>query len=313
MKFKHYLIEKSFSSEDIPRKFFVAFDLYDGFEYLKKEKFENISGISGSGNIKFNFLGVARDAMLVMDSEKVIKLNKLTRVMYDNPHYFLANDMVALQRIFNSRDNRRVLENILDYLTKEIKKDPKYRQLSHDAEYYSLFNMGWDWSKKLPKINNIKKLSIFLTRKINTDFSDKTGVKYNLEEKDVRDLLWNALLRIGEVYHDESEWILKDKTLKIPSKSKLFILVNPINRLTDLITYCIDKEKSIDSLTDEEKNKYITEEDGVFLFMNDTIVQKRIDYGIMAKKLEKKYNVFLYDKEKFDKAKQRFFNRRYQK
>jgi hypothetical protein len=312
MKFKHYLLEKSFSSKDIPRKFFVAFDFYEGFEDLKKEKFENMSGISGSGNIKFNFLGVARDAMLVMDSEKVIKLNKLTRVMYDNPHYFLANDMIALQRIFNSRDNRRVLENILDYLTKEIKKDPKYKQLSHDAAYYSLFNMGWDWSKKLPKINNIKKLSIFLTRKINTDFSDKTGVKYNLEEKDVHGLLWNALLQIGKVYHDESEWILKNKTLEIPSKSKLFILVNPINRLTDLITYCIDKEKSIDSLTAEEKNKYITkEEDGIFLFMNDTIVQKQIDYGIMTKKLEKKYKVYLYNKDKFEKAKQRFFNRKY--
>jgi len=312
MRFESFILEKSFTMEDIPKKFFVAFDFKDAYKGLKEGEFYGMSGISGSGNIKFNFLGVARDAMLVMDSKKVIDLNNLTRIMYNNPHYLVSNDMDALKRIFSARDNTRVLENILQYIEKEL-KGSKHKQLFYDATYYSLFNMGWDWSKKLPKINNIKKLSIFLTRKINTDFSDKTGVKYNLEEKDVRDLLWNALLRIGEVYHDESEWILKDKTLKIPSKSKLFILVNPINRLTDLITYCIDKEKSIDSLTDEEKNKYITEEDGVFLFMNDTIVQKRIDYGIMAKKLEKKYNVFLYDKEKFDKAKQRFFNRRYQK
>jgi len=295
--------------EDIPKKFFVAFDFKDAYKGLKEGEFHGMSGISGSGNIKFNFLGVARDAMLVMDSKKVIDINNLTRIMYNNPHYLVSNDMDALKRIFSAKDNRRVLENILQYIEKEL-KGSKHKQLSYDAGYYSLFNMGWDWAKVLPKIKNIKTLTKFLTRKINTDFSEKTGADYNIKEKEINELLWNALLKIGEVYSDESEWVIKNKTFKIPSNSKLFVLIASFNRLNDLIDYCIKNNKSLDSLTKEEKEKYIIGDDSVYLFMNDDAIQKRIDYGIMIKNLEKKYNVYPYDRIKFENAKKRFFKRR---
>ena len=309
MRFESFILERSFTMEDIPKKFFVAFDFKDAYKGLKEGEFYGMSGISGSGNIKFNFLGVARDAMLVMDSKKVIDLNNLTRIMYNNPHYLVSNDMDALKRIFSARDNTRVLENILQYIEKEL-KGSKHKQLFYDATYYSLFNMGWDWSKVLPKIKNIKSLTTFLTRKINTDFSKKTGADYNIKEKEVNELLWNALLKIGEVYSDESEWVIKNKTFKIPSDSKLFVLIGSFDRLNDLIDYCIDNNKQFDSLKDEEKEKYIKGDDSVYLFMKEDAIQKRIDYGIMIKNLEKKYNVYPYDRIKFENAKKRFFKRR---
>jgi len=309
MRFESFILERSFTMEDIPKKFFVAFDFKDAYKGLKEGEFYGMSGISGSGNIKFNFLGVARDAMLVMASKKVIDLNNLTRIMYNNPHYLVSNDMDALKRIFSARDNTRVLENILQYIEKEL-KGSKHKQLFYDATYYSLFNMGWDWSKVLPKIKNIKSLTTFLTRKINTDFSKKTGADYNIKEKEVNELLWNALLKIGEVYSDESEWVIKNKTFKIPSDSKLFVLIGSFDRLNDLIDYCIDNNKQFDSLKDEEKEKYIKGDDSVYLFMKEDAIQKRIDYGIMIKNLNKKYDVYPYDRIKFENAKKRFFKRR---
>ena len=235
MRFESFILEKSFTMEDIPKKFFVAFDFKDAYKGLKEGEFHGMSGISGSGNIKFNFLGVARDAMLVMDSKKVIDINNLTRIMYNNPHYLVSNDMDALKRIFSAKDNRRVLENILQYIEKEL-KGSKHKQLSYDAGYYSLFNMGWDWAKVLPKIKNIKTLTKFLTRKINTDFSEKTGADYNIKEKEINELLWNALLKIGEVYSDESEWVIKNKTFKIPSNSKLFVLISAISSVVVMVS-----------------------------------------------------------------------------
>jgi hypothetical protein len=62
-------------------------------DQLKTRKVKGLKGISSSNTIQFEFLGVARDAMLQIPSKDLLKLNNVTRIMYDNPHYFVSNNL----------------------------------------------------------------------------------------------------------------------------------------------------------------------------------------------------------------------------
>jgi len=71
----------------------VVFDLENIIDQLKTGKIKGLKGISSSSDIQFDFLGVARDAMLQMDSTKLLELNNITRIMYDNPHYLVSKNL----------------------------------------------------------------------------------------------------------------------------------------------------------------------------------------------------------------------------
>jgi hypothetical protein len=144
MKFNNYLNEKSFSTADIPKDFWVVFDLYEMVDELKTGRVNGLKGISSSSEIEFQFLGVARDAMLQMDSEKLIKQNKITRIMYDNPHYLVSNNMWGLRRLYNARQNvwiDQVFGNLFERIQKEMKSVDK--QLAYDMDYYGFRNVDY--------------------------------------------------------------------------------------------------------------------------------------------------------------------------
>ncbi len=93
VKFKQYLQEKSFRKSDIPKDFWVVFDLETMIDELKSGKIKGLKGISSSSEIQFQFLGVARDAMLQIDSTELLKINNITRIMYNNPHYLVSKNL----------------------------------------------------------------------------------------------------------------------------------------------------------------------------------------------------------------------------
>ena len=98
----------SFEEKDIPRTFRVVFEVnqYDDAKTIKvirqlsNMKLEGLTGISEKNDIGFHWLGVARDAMLIMDGKEVVEQNKLSRILYGNPNYFLSNKMAMAKRIF---------------------------------------------------------------------------------------------------------------------------------------------------------------------------------------------------------------------
>jgi hypothetical protein len=62
-------------------------------DQLKSMKVKGLKGISSDSDIQFQFLGVARDAMLQIPSKDLLEQNKITRIMYDNPHYLVSKNM----------------------------------------------------------------------------------------------------------------------------------------------------------------------------------------------------------------------------
>ena len=112
----------------IPKKFYVAMPFDANPEYrdhhllqgIANGVLEGIRGISETAEIIMQWYGIARDAVLVMDGPELVKLNNLSRVQYHNPEYFLSNNMAALRRILDSKDDkyypRHVAGVVFDYV-----------------------------------------------------------------------------------------------------------------------------------------------------------------------------------------------------
>lgn len=117
-----------------PKKFYVVIPFSD--EYGKKEMadlsngvLDGVLGISEKHQIIMQWYGIVRDAILVMDADKLTKVNKLSRVQYDNPEYLVSNGMAALYRIFDKkRDSgggRGLAGNLIDHMLIGIKTGKK--------------------------------------------------------------------------------------------------------------------------------------------------------------------------------------------
>jgi len=245
MDFKNYLIEASYGAEDIPKNFFIVFDLDTMKDNLAKYTVPGLKGISGNNEIEFLFLGVGRDAILIMNGQKVINENKLSRIMYNNPHYLVSNNLSALMRMWDKRRICDVYANLFDYMAHEIKLTPdkKWSKLYYGIERHGAINIARKWGKH--KVKNIYDLSKYIKSEIDNNFSKETGDDYSeLTSKDYLFMIVKALTKISDIYGNEAEWLIKDKTFKIPKGSEIQLLIEePRLVAKDYKKYIINKEK----------------------------------------------------------------------
>ena len=117
-----------------PKKFYVVIPFSD--EYGKKEMadlsngvLDGVLGISEKHEIIMQWYGIGRDAILVMDADKLTKINKLSRVQYDNPEYLVSNGMAALYRIFDKKRDKSgsygLAGNLIDHILSGTKPGKK--------------------------------------------------------------------------------------------------------------------------------------------------------------------------------------------
>lgn len=311
MKFNDYLLEKSYVPSDLPKDFWVVFDLEEMLDELKTGKVKGLKGISSNSNIQFDFLGVARDAMLQMDSEELLKQNKITRIMYDNPHFLVSKNMWGLKRLYNARSAQwisQVFGNIFERIQAEMK--PVDKQLAYDMEYYGFRNVDYDWAKKMSprlKINNIKDLSKIIKTYIETIFSEKTGISYNIPLQKMQDIIYKSLETIGKIYSGENEWVIKNDVLTIPKKSHLYILTKE----PDIVN-----QKAYDVVKDNLKTNSM---DMFFIFKENDIDDKYykdvslykslIKTDMWAEQLGNKYKIIRYDLDDFKRKQNEFWKK----
>ena len=159
---------KSYNIANIPKFFRVAFYLKKGAEGLSKGVLDGVIGISGNKNIVTNWLGINRDALLIMPPTETEKLNKLSRIMYDNPYYLLQDNMKALSRIFAQegiKGKHTEIQNLFNYVLQSYwKKTPKYKEAFYAGEYFG-FNQAFAYIYKDTKINSPKDLAKWVVNK----------------------------------------------------------------------------------------------------------------------------------------------------
>lgn len=241
MKFRAYLREMSFEKKDIPRTFRVVFDVneYDKaktlniIKQLSNMRLDGLTGISDKHDIGFHWLGVARDAMLVMKGSEVIKLNKVSRFLYGNPNYFLSSNMKMIRRLFQKSsqegDDSNVLHNIMEYVFKGLNVNSM-----GDAPHQSYAHVAY---KKSTKISSVKDLVRWMRKAGDILKADQEGSDWpnrrllslieelrEMSDKQIETGIYKGFELMGKTYKSEGEWVIKDDHLKIPKGSTIYIL-----------------------------------------------------------------------------------------
>lgn len=309
MKYKLYLLEKSFEQQDIPRTFRVVIELdyNDPARSLKKlanMKLEGIKGISDKNDIAFSWLGIARDAMLIMKGNEVVKLNKISRVLYKNPHYLLSNNMFGLKRIWNKSESNIIglMNNIFKYYFEALVKNNivKKYDVQHTAVYQ---NLAYKAKKYPSKINGVKDFVKYFRKLLEIEKKHQKEKDWTIYEiiriaEDIENTsdskLQKAVYDMAEImesiYGDEGEWIIKDTTLKIPKESYLYILITRK-----------EYEKYMKMKKEDPQQFKIATRMG---FAGDMIEKyEKIHNAVKEYGLDKKYKVKFIDKQEWDRIK----------
>lgn len=246
------LTEMSFGPGDVPPNFRVAIELYNyegpikaTGEQLARMELKGVKGISDKANISIHWFGMSREAMLVMNGEETIRLNKISRIMYDNPHYLMQNNMYALKRLYNdkSADNYQTIFNLFEYFFAAMRKMGKqeyaaftYNLGTHSAGYQELAR-AWSKMAAHPKIDTIYDMAKWLkgvgAPSLAQEFAKSDFNKYigkiwgefsQLPVNDLAVILERGLKLVGTIYKSEGEWVMKGDVLKIPGGSRLFVM-----------------------------------------------------------------------------------------
>ena len=235
------LAAKSFSDVDIPRDFRVMFFMPNekvptlGAQ-LARRQLEGVTGITDSGQVlMLRMLGANRNAMLVMPGEQTAKLNKLSRIMYENPEYWMSKDMAALIRVYGGSTDR---EAAINRIFQAAEKTPS-KNFMRAVSSLDLFPSAFPATP----VNTVKDLAkqwfevakpLLLNKLARNDMKPTLDpaawdewardryapmVDLGTYEKAITD----ALHVIAKTFVWEGEWLLKDKTLRIPPGARLFI------------------------------------------------------------------------------------------
>lgn len=310
------LREASYTETDVPKHFWMvtSVDKYseDFIKQLATGELKGVKGISDRKQIVTQWLGVARNAVLIIPSGPFLKQNKVSRVMYDNPHFLVSKGMQALFRLFNRTpeddyDWNGTMQTLMDYVkagSKEEQLSDNMKRIQYLIDYGELAPSwyGSEYRKEKPNINTIKDLSQWVQQA--TVEIAKRNSKYNVEEAEAitrqewEPLLLKALKLIGKVYQDEGEWLVKGDTMKIPAQSTLFIAVDA------------DPKK----ISDQAREEYADPEKRDDPWSSPRVKQEKETLALMdlarSFGLQNHYNLHFVPMKKFEKYREKLWAKR---
>ncbi len=262
--------EASYQASDIPRKFTVVLDLDKDKDLsgLKSRTLNGVIGLSSKGHVKYTIAGRSvKKSILIMNANEVLKINKLSRIMYSTPDYFLSNEMKALYRILNKNLNynnkkfvlQQLLEWIFQYLLEKMNKNDDFIMVVQDLSTI----ISIEISNLNSEINSVKDLwkscksvtdnIIINTKKYSQEKEHEDNINaLNIISKSTYNDFKYAIQKavenyIKNTYGHESEWTIKNEILNIPIQSKLIVFLNDDNDYNDIITTKV-RQSGIDKI-----------------------------------------------------------------
>lgn len=226
---------KTLLATRIPGTFRVVISLYEtekAAQQLANRRLEGVAGISSSGTIGLQWLGVARDAMLAMPGPETLQLNNISEVRYDDPEYLMRDNMSALYRIFNQQGAERVISNIFQYATVVAKqsRNEDFGQFAYFSEWCAFWQkLSYYAEKNLPQVNSVRDLAEWTTEHAPVAAQQVRKGEWSIESTTLTTEQWEYLLngalkKVSEIYSDEGEWLVEDNVLNIPPGSVLYIM-----------------------------------------------------------------------------------------
>lgn len=223
----------------------VSPNVPDKVQDLANGELEGVTGISDNNRIMMHWMGIGRNAVLIMNARYVMQDNKdLNRVIYDDPRELTKNNLALLRRIFNAREGgdggRHVLQNLLDRLYRNAltSNDDTTRLLGTSLRdgYIPTFEVVKPYANEELKINSPKELAAYFKVNVAVALASPSGMSSGRarEELDaIPEWYWlnmvnQAIIDSVRTYSSEGEWVISSPTLRIPQKSKLLIAVHTL-------------------------------------------------------------------------------------
>lgn len=218
--------ERSYTEEDIPESFYLVthYPRSLGIPELKARVLDGITGISESGLILLDFFMVARNMVLKLNGPDTVRINQLSRVMYDNPHYLVSNNLYALSRVYqkeymwNRGEYNALMQNFLRMLVKSLgAKGPAAESIYMKPSFAAR-------EVKPQRVHDVPSFIRYLKRLFaSVDDERFNAVMEDISDEELEQGVYHALERIGEIYGSEGEWVVKDKELKIPASFEVIL------------------------------------------------------------------------------------------
>jgi hypothetical protein len=244
------LTEASYTQDQIPGSFWLIFDLdaaygLEAIEQLGAGELKGVRGISADRRIVLSWLDVGRNAALLMPGAETVRLNSLSRVMYDNPHYLVQSDLRVLRRLYNKQEGQRGSQQVMLQLGDRVKQvlasssDKQEQELAWAMGYgyLSSQSIGYVYEASGRQLNTVNDVARFLPWAMLELLNDARGKTFgapqrlrepvqSVAQERWQQIAYEAIKLMGSQYEDEGEWAVKGDSLKIPRGSRLLFLKN---------------------------------------------------------------------------------------
>lgn len=309
------LREASYTEADVPKFFWMVTDIdpqfHDKAQQLAAGELHGVQGISDTKQIIVDWLGVARNTVLIMPAKSFLDANNVTRVMYENPHYLVSKNLAAIFRLTNKSQDRdydwsSVIERVMDYMKLAQKQVELSDELGTIMYYVDYGTLSASWFGKIfrntkPSINSVKQLAAWF-KEASIQVADEHSKSLVESAKNVEVGEWERLLlaglkQLGKVYQSEGEWLVKDESLTIPPGSTLLVGLDTMPK----------------DISDEAKRIHKNPKDRPRIMMGqlrDEIKQLEFIDFVESLGLDQRYNFKFISNRKFDQYRKKLWSKR---
>lgn len=224
------------------------------FEELKEGELKGVKGISTSNYNVSEWL-VHRDCLVMMPFDEFLDMNNAEQVLYYDANYLTKNGLEPLFRLYDRKTTDdsayySILQNLFPKISNEFTIEAMSSKMG-DLFYFvgEIFN-PYNSSKFLryvseqPRIQSPEMFAQIVVDYINSGKANEDYYSYKkfegVEAEKILIPLIKGIEKSGSIYKDESEWILKDDTLRIPEGSQLFFVLTSYSNMKEEYEKMID-------------------------------------------------------------------------
>jgi 2'-5' RNA ligase/8-oxo-dGTP pyrophosphatase MutT (NUDIX family) len=226
------IIERSFTEKDIPEYFFLLthpkrVKLAD----LESGVLKGVTGIAGDGRIMASINMGEAGFVITMPGAATVKLNKLSRVMYENPEYWVQDDFKAAKRVLNSHDAKSAGGKILRNAHEKARKRGLFPDTLGVREVPFEFDSWGDapvrnlaaWARRLAQnAKNVAAARRKADPQYGWPYADKMAA---LTEKDWMEFIKLGTAKLADRFVIEGEWLVKDGQLRLPPGTDIRVMI----------------------------------------------------------------------------------------
>ena len=186
-------------------------------------RLKGVRGISDNKQILTNWFGIARNAAIFLEPEKVEPYNDIEQIKYNDPDALCADNLRLLFRIFDKESGEKYMaHDVMQNILRDVKTVAKSidHNLAHLLNYYGPSKIAMKWEEERTPINDTQSLAKFIYLSLKEFYEHETQ---DIELGTLKTVARRAITTIGSTYADEGEWVVHSPELIFPMGSTMLV------------------------------------------------------------------------------------------